>query len=326
MIISVRNVSKLFGRTQALSDVSFEIKRGEVVGFLGPNGAGKTTMMRLITGLFRPTEGSILIDGQDLFRSKLDLKNRIGYLAEANPLYQDMTVRDFLEFVAVMKGISKSDRREAIEKTVDQCGLNPVYRRIIRKISKGFQQRVGLAQALLGDPDLLILDEPTNGLDPQQITEIRTLIQTLRRDRTIVLSTHILPEVQMTCRRVLILNHGRLVASGSPEALEGKLRDFEEYVVTVRGIKSPDDHFLSGMPDVLDVQLESVRRDECDFRIRIKKDSPVRSQIARRVLEAGFELLELKSADWSLEDIFLRIVTREESPTAALSNLSSESE
>ena len=325
-MISVRNVSKSFGRTQALSDVSFEIKRGEVVGFLGPNGAGKTTMMRLITGLFQPTEGSILIDGQDLVRSKLDLKKQIGYLAEANPLYQDMTTRAFLEFVAVMKGISKSERRQAIEKTVEQCGLSPVYGRIIQKISKGFQQRLGLAQALLGDPNLLILDEPTNGLDPQQITEIRTLIQTLRRDRTILLSTHILPEVQVTCRRVLILNHGRLVASGSPEALEGKLRDFEEYIVTVRGTGRPDDGFLSGMPDVLDVQLEGVRYNECDFRIRIRKESPVRSQIARKVLEAGFELLELKSADWSLEDIFLKIVTREESPMAASSNLSSELE
>lgn len=211
-MISVQNVSKSFGSVQALRDISFDIHRGEVVGFLGPNGAGKTTLIRLITGFFSPTEGIVQVDGSDLFRSKPELRRKIGYLAENNPLYHDMTVRAFLNYAAKLKGIPPADRQGAIHQAVDQCGIASAFDRLIGKLSKGYQQRIGMAQALLGDPELFILDEPTNGLDPQQIIEVRNLIQTLGRDRTVILSTHILPEVQMTCERVLILNQGRLAA------------------------------------------------------------------------------------------------------------------
>ena len=212
-MISVQQVSKFFGPIKALQNVSFEIKRGEVVGFLGPNGAGKTTMMRLITGFFPPTEGKVLIDGQDLFKSKPGLRKKIGYLPENNPLYRDMTTKEFLFYVAALKGISFWSWKKIAEKVTDQCGITSVLNRIVGKVSKGFPQRVGLAQALLGDPQLLILDEPTNGLDPRQIIEIRNLILNLGQERTILLSTHILQEVQATCSRALILNEGQLAAS-----------------------------------------------------------------------------------------------------------------
>ena len=211
-MISVQNVSKSFGSVKALQNVTFEIKRGEVVGFLGVNGAGKTTMMRLITGFFSPTDGKILIDGKDLLKSKPELRGKIGYLPENNPLYRDMTAKDFLSYVAQLKGISFWTRKHAVEKVAEQCGVGSVLNRMVGKLSKGYQQRLGLAQALLGDPELLILDEPTNGLDPSQIIEIRSLVQKLGRERTIILSTHILPEVQVTCQRVLILNEGRVAA------------------------------------------------------------------------------------------------------------------
>ena len=219
-MISVQNVSKSFGPVRALQNISFEIKPGEVVGFLGPNGAGKTTLMRIITGFFPPSEGNVLIDGKDLFRSKPEVRKKIGYLAEHNPLYRDMTARAFLTYAAALKGIPLKGRKEAIQKAAEQCGVSSVFDRLIGKLSKGFQQRLGLAQALLGDPELLILDEPTNGLDPKQIIEIRNLIQTLGRTRTILLSTHILPEVELTCQRIFILSQGRLAASMTLEELK----------------------------------------------------------------------------------------------------------
>ncbi len=224
-MISVQKVSKFFGPIKALQNISFEIKRGEVIGFLGPNGAGKTTMMRLITGFFPPTEGKILIDGKDLFKSRPDLRKKIGYLPENNPLYRDMTTKAFLFYVAALKGISFWSRKKIVQKAIDQCGIGSVLNRIVGKLSKGFQQRVGLSQALLGDPELLILDEPTNGLDPQQIIEIRSLIQALGRERTILLSTHILPEVQMTCQRVLILNEGQVAAFLELKSQQTNLED-----------------------------------------------------------------------------------------------------
>ena len=219
-MISVQNVSKSFGPVRALQNISFEIKPGEVVGFLGPNGAGKTTLMRIITGFFPPSEGNVLIDGKDLFKSKPELRKKIGYLAEHNPLYRDMTARAFLAYAAALKGLPLRRRTEAIQKTAEQCGIGSIFDRLIGKLSKGFQQRLGLAQALLGDPELLILDEPTNGLDPKQIIEIRNLIQTLGRTRTILLSTHILPEVELTCQRIFILSQGRLAASMTLEELK----------------------------------------------------------------------------------------------------------
>ena len=311
LMISVQNVSKFFGPVKAIQNISFEINKGEVVGFLGPNGAGKTTMMRLITGFFPPSEGHVLVDGKTLIRSRPILRKKIGYLPENNPLYHEMTAEEFLTFVAKLKGISFWERKQAISKVADQCGLDSVFRRIIGKLSKGFQQRVGLAQALLGDPDLLVLDEPTNGLDPRQIIEIRVLIQALGRERTILLSTHILPEVKMTCKRILILNQGRLVASGTAEELEKDLRQSGEILLTARGSWQNHEDLFHGISGVLGIKLERDLNGERDYRIRCLKGKDVRSEIAKRVLESGFELLSLKAMETSLEEIFLQIVTKE---------------
>jgi len=234
-MISVQDVSKSFGSVRALEGVSFEIGRRGVVGLLGPNGAGKTTMMRLITAFFTPSKGKVLIDGEDLMHSKAVIRKQVGYLAENNPLYKDMTTKDFLYYVATLKGISFTKRKQAVGAVVEQCEVGSVMKRVIGKLSKGFQQRVGLAQALLGSPKFLILDEPTTGLDPQQIIEIRSLIRKLGQEQTVLLSTHILPEVRMTCESILILNEGRLVARGTLAELERRLRGAQEFLVTLRG-------------------------------------------------------------------------------------------
>ena len=316
-MISVQHVSKSFGSIQAVRDVSFEIKGGEIVGFLGPNGAGKTTLMRLITGFFPPSRGAVLIDGKNLFRSDVKLRKKIGYLPEHNPLYRDMTAGDFLFYVASLKGISFWNRAREIRAISELCAVGPVLKRTIGKLSKGYQQRVGLAQALLGDPDLLILDEPTNGLDPRQILEIRTLIQVLGKKRTILISSHILPEVQMTCERIIILNGGRLVAMGTSDDLEHNLRQSEELLITVRGVGTSEPSSpLEHLPGILGIKLERDLNGERDYRILCRRGKDVRSEISKCILESGLELLSLKPAEWSLEDIFLKIVTSEQKEPA----------
>ena len=232
-MISVENVSKFFGSVKALENVSFEIKSGEVVGFLGPNGAGKTTMMRLVTGIFPPTEGKILINGKNLFKSKAAIRAQIGYLAEHNPLYRDMTAKEFLFYAAALKGVGFWSRKREVESIMDQCDLGAVRNRLIGKLSKGYQQRVGLAQALIGSPHFLILDEPTNGLDPKQISDMRNLIRTLAQNRTILLSTHMLSEVEAVCQRVLILNEGCLAANFELSELKRTQRSLEDIFLKV---------------------------------------------------------------------------------------------
>ncbi len=211
-MISVSRVSKSFGSIKALEDISFTIQNREIIGFLGPNGAGKTTLMRILTGIFPPSSGSVLIEGKNLAGSK-NLRKKIGYLAEHNPLYRDITAREFLTYVAALKEVPWRNRKKAVLEVAERCSITSVLNRIIGKLSKGYQQRIGLAQALLGDPEVLILDEPTNGLDPQQIIEMRKLVREFGQNKTIILSTHILHEVEQTCGRVLILNQGRLAAA-----------------------------------------------------------------------------------------------------------------
>lgn len=311
-MLSVQNVSKSFGRVKALQDVSLQIEHGEIVGILGPNGAGKTTLMRLVTGFFPPTNGKVLIEGVNLFHAASRIRKKIGYLPENNPLYRDMVTRDFLNYVAKLKGISFWKRKRQVAETIDLCGLELVRNRVIGRLSKGFQQRVGLAQALLGKPDILILDEPTNGLDPKQIIEIRTLIQNLGKERTIVLSTHILPEVQMTCQRIFILNEGRLVASGTPEELEQSVRSSDELDVTVRGDLEKSDGFLEHVSGVQKVTLVRETGKEREYLVLCDRGKDLRSEIARAVLDAGLELLSLRHAEKGLEEVFLKIVRRED--------------
>lgn len=310
-MLSVQNVSKTFGRIKALQEVSFEINPGEIVGILGPNGAGKTTLMRLITGFFPPTNGKVMIDGTNLFHANPFVRKKIGYLPENNPLYRDMVTKDFLAYAAKLKGIPFLKRKNQIAEAIDLCGLEPARSRVIGRLSKGFQQRIGLAQALLGRPELLVLDEPTNGLDPKQIIEIRALIQKLGKERTVILSTHILPEVQMVCQRILILNEGRLVASGTPEELEQSVRSADELDVTVRGDFEKSDGFLENIPGVQKVTLVREIGSEREYLVLCDKTKDLRSEIARVVLNSGLELLSLKHAEKGLEEVFLKIVKRE---------------
>jgi len=224
-MIKVEGLTKRYGDVTAIEDLSFQVEKGEIVGFLGPNGAGKTTTMRIITGFLASTDGTVSVSGQDIFEKPMEVKKRIGYLPEQPPLYADMTVAGYLKFVAKIKGVPRSTRADAIDRMVERCGLKDVRKKIIGKLSKGYRQRVGLAQAMIHDPQVLILDEPTIGLDPKQIIEIRELVKSLAGDQTIILSTHILPEVTMICQRCLIIDRGRIVADDSLEALtaEGSL-------------------------------------------------------------------------------------------------------
>ncbi|MGW8321414.1 MAG: ABC transporter ATP-binding protein [Thermodesulfobacteriota bacterium] len=218
-MIKVEGLTKRYGDVTAIEDLSFQVEKGEIVGFLGPNGAGKTTTMRIITGFLSSTDGTVSVSGQDIFEKPMEVKKRIGYLPEQPPLYADMTVAGYLKFVAKIKGVPRSARADAIDRMVERCGLKDVRKKIIGKLSKGYRQRVGLAQAMIHDPQVLILDEPTIGLDPKQIIEIRELVKSLAGDQTIILSTHILPEVTMICQRCLIIDRGRIVADDSLEAL-----------------------------------------------------------------------------------------------------------
>lgn len=238
-MIEARNITKIYGDTFAVQDVSFRISRGEIVGFLGPNGAGKTTTMRILTGALSPTSGTAIVAEYDVLEHPLEVKKRIGYLPEIPPLYEDLRVHSYLDFVAKIKGIPSAQRKERIAWSIDRCGLKEVARRVIGNLSKGFKQRVGLAQAILNQPEVLVLDEPTIGLDPRQIREIRELIMELSRDHTIILSTHILPEVTMVCGRVIIIDRGKIVLEGGVSDLT-KERTLEEVFVDLLSQENRD--------------------------------------------------------------------------------------
>ncbi len=312
--IRVEKISKEFGKFRALDDVSFELRKGEVLGFLGPNGAGKTTAMRILTGFFPPTSGKVWIGGKDLFENPNQMKKKIGYLPESVSLYPDMRVEEFLKFAAEIKGVKKSERKKYLEKIMDRCGLMDVRARLIGRLSKGYKQRAGLAQALIGDPEVLILDEPTNGLDPKQIIEIRKLIRELGRDRSLILSTHILPEVSMVCDRVLILNKGRVVASGTVNELEAGLTKAHEVHVVIGDRLRSDEAFrlLKSFPTVENVRAEESG-ENISFCLTMGQGEDLRPEISRLFVQHKIPLLEIRSGKLSLEEIFMKIVVNEDS-------------
>lgn len=310
-MIEVQGLTKFYGTVSAIQDVSFHIDKGEVVGFLGPNGAGKSTTIRILTCYMPPTAGQARVDGLDCFDKSLEVRRRIGYLPENVPLYNEMTVRRFLRFVAQAKGVEARAMTREVDRVISVCGLERVKNRIIANLSKGYRQRVGLAQALIHNPPVLILDEPTIGLDPTQIVEIRRLISDLREDHTILLSSHILPEVAQICQRVLILNKGRIVATDSPHALTAQLQKSAKIALTVQGDGERLARVLEAMDGILAVQLETNGHSRITLETDRSRD--LRPEIARKVVEEGLGLLELKSMDLSLEDIFMQLVT-EESP------------
>lgn len=310
-MIETEGLTKFYGPLAAIRDVSFQVQKGEVVGFLGPNGAGKSTTMRILTCYMPPTAGVARIDGLDCFEQSLQVRRKVGYLPENVPLYTDLTVRRFLRFAAGAKGVDAKQITSEVDRVVAICGLDKVANRIIGHLSKGYKQRVGLAQALLNNPSVLILDEPTIGLDPTQIIEIRRLIQELREKHTVLLSSHILPEVAQICQRVLIINKGQIVATDSPGNLTHQLQKSAQIEIQVGNRASELPELLEHVEGVQSVSVS----DTGDNRILVETDRSheLRPILARMIVERGMDLLELKVRDLSLEDIFLQLVTEESS-------------
>jgi ABC-2 type transport system ATP-binding protein len=315
-VIEVQHLTKRYGRVTAVEDVSFRVERGEILGFLGPNGAGKTTTMRILTGYMPATEGKAIVAGFDVFDQPVEAKRRTGYLPETPPLYPDMTVVEYLTFVARIKGVPSNERRQRIGGVMERTRIVDMANRLCSKLSKGYKQRVGLAQALIHNPDVLILDEPTAGLDPKQIIETRQLIKALAGDHTIILSTHILPEVSQTCQRVVIINKGRVVAVDTPDNLTARLRGNETMYVQVDAGGVDATGALTRVPGVMRV-AESDRRDGIvGYEVESGSGHDVRRDLARAVVASGWGLLELRPMRMSLEEVFLSVTT-EELPTAA---------
>ena len=301
----------------AHQEVSFSVAKGEIIGFLGPNGAGKTTTMRILTGFIPATSGKVSVAGFDVFAQSLEVRRRIGYLPEDVPLYRDMTVEAFLHFAAEVKGVARSAKTPQIETVVERCGIRTVRQRLIGNLSKGFRQRVGLAQALINDPEVLILDEPTTGLDPAQIIEIRKLIQTLAAEKTIILSTHILPEVSMICQRVIIIDKGKIIAVDTPDQLTDRMQKSTKVIMEVDGPVERVAPALANVPGVLGVEVLAAGPNQCGrYQIDSAKNCDVRRELAAMVSLYGWGLLELRAQEMSLEDVFVQLVTTEEAQTA----------
>ncbi len=308
-MIEVDGLTKFYGNLPGILDVSFKVEEGEILGFLGPNGAGKSTTMRILTGYMPPTSGTVRLDGIDVIEKPLEVQKRLGYLPENNPLYPEMTVSAYLDFVASVKGLRGAGKAAAIDRVVGGCGLEDVAMRIIGHLSKGYRQRVGLAQALVNDPHILIMDEPTSGLDPAQIIEIRDLIRGLKGNHTIILSTHILPEVNVICDRVVVIHQGRVAAEGALDTLAMDTQDGETIRVSALG---PAEAIRSGLASVSGVRGVSLREDvageEAHFEVSAGKGRDVRPDLVAAVTAAGGRLTELYRERMTLEDTFVKII------------------
>ncbi len=311
-MIEVKGVTKNFGATVAVDNLSFEVKKGEVLGFLGPNGAGKTTMMRIITCYMPATDGTVTVAGHDTLTHSFQVRERIGYLPESAPLYLDMDVADYLSFVAQIRGIASDTRRERIKKIAEVCGLEEVIGQDIGTLSKGFRQRVGLAQALIHNPDILILDEPTTGLDPAQIIEIRELIKRIGKEKTIILCSHILPEVSATCDRILIIDEGRKVASGTPDELAAATEGNLTVHAKIHGPESEIREKIEAMDNVVGCRVVgSAAGSPSTFVLKALPEGDVGQSVFKMVVENNFSLSELRIERISLEDVFLQLTTKE---------------
>ncbi|UCB45714.1 MAG: ATP-binding cassette domain-containing protein [Spirochaetota bacterium] len=306
-MIKIEKVTKLYGQTVAVRDISFEVAEGEILGFLGPNGAGKTTTMRVITGYFPPTDGNVFVAGHSVLDEPLEVKRQIGYVPENPAMYHDMRTIDYLKFIGAVKGVTRTSLKERLNKTIELCALKSVVNKRVGELSRGFKQRVALGQALINDPPVLILDEPTSGLDPKQIFEIRQLIKSMAGERTIVLSTHILPEVSMTCSKVVIINEGEIVAVDTTENLGKSFVRTHQVELVVKGPSKEIKNNLKKIDGIGKVDNVGER-----YTVEMEKDKDLRSKIAKQVVQNGFELLELKSRSMSLEDVFIKLVTEEE--------------
>jgi len=320
-MITVSELTKRYARNTAVDGISFEVEKGSIVGFLGPNGAGKTTTMRMLTCFLPPTSGTATVAGFDVLEAPMEVKKRIGYLPEAPPLYQEMRTGEYLTFVGKLKGLAGAELRQRVDMVCERCAVADVKNKLLGKLSKGYRQRVGLAQAIIHNPEVLILDEPTAGLDPKQINETRDLIKSLAGNHTIILSTHILPEVEQTCQKVIIINKGKLVATDSVSNLRGRARGAESVLVEVGARNGNLDSAaalrkLENVNGVKRVVLKEKRDDRTVFEIESHKNQFTRGDVARAVVEAGWDLNELRPASVSLEEIFLKLTTSQDDQPA----------
>ena len=312
-MITVEHLTKRYGSTLAVNDLNFSVDAGEILGFLGPNGAGKTTTMRMLTGYMPPSEGTAKIAGFDVLEDSLAVRQRIGYLPETPPLYREMTVQGYLHFVASIKGVSAGDRPRRVDWAIERCGLTERRHQLIRKLSKGFRQRVGIAQAIVHDPPVIILDEPTVGLDPKQIIEVRNLIKSLAGDHTIILSTHILPEVSMTCNRVVIIQKGRVVATDTIDQLLNRSDNRTQYELKLSGNLQALQAALAQFPGLAGVQTQS-EGDNHVVTVTTSGDTDIGPELTALVVQAGLKLYEMNRRRATLEDVFLQLTTSEDTP------------
>tara|TARA_A100001037_G_scaffold306707_1_gene354348 strand:+ start:11210 stop:12169 length:960 start_codon:yes stop_codon:yes gene_type:complete len=309
-IIEADNLTHYYGPQPAIDNVDFKVQRGEILGFLGPNGAGKTTTMRILTGYMPPTRGTVQIDGMDIVKDSLECRKKIGYLPETVPLHTDMTVKNYLSFMGSLRGMSRRSINDQINNVVEICRLQDYYKTIVGKLSKGYRQRVGIAQAILHEPEILVMDEPTIGIDPIQVVETRRLIQDIGKQQTVVLSSHILPEVSMVCGRVLIINQGQIVAEDTPDNLATRLQATQQILVEITNTNTKIQPVLENIEGVTDVRR--IRDSEnTTFEISVADGYDVRDEISRVIIENNCSLLSIQLNSMSLEQIFLKLTTTE---------------
>ncbi len=308
-MIKVKNVTKKYGNFMALDDVSFEIKEGEVVGLLGPNGAGKSTTMNIITGYIEQTEGEVVVAGYDMLKKPKKAKREIGYMPEGVPLYTDLTVKEFVTYMAELKKVKGKEKKEKVEKVIKEMGLEDVQKKLIRNLSRGYKQRVSMAGALVGNPKVLILDEPTVGLDPKQVTEIRALIKQLKKKHTVIISSHILSEISQICNKVIIINKGKILAIDTPKNLENKVAHNNIIYVTVEDPENKMAGIKDKIKDLKNVKLIKENEDKTkEFMLEGKKDVDLRKSVFDKLSKEGITIFELKKADTSLEEAFIKVI------------------
>lgn len=308
-MIQVENITKRYGNFLAVDNISFEIKEGEIVGFLGPNGAGKSTTMNIITGFIEPTSGRVIIDGYDMSKKPKKAKKQIGYMPEGVPLYMDLTVKEFVTYMAELKGIENKTKKEKVQKILEETDLSKVQKKLIKNLSRGYKQRVSLAGTLVNDPKVIILDEPTVGLDPKQVTEIRALIKKLGKEHTVILSSHILSEVSQVCDRVIIINKGKIVAIDTPKNLEEKVAVNNAIYVTVEDTENKMENIKEKLENVKEIKLISENEDKTkQYTIVGEKDQDLRKMIFEVFSKEGITIFEMKKVDATLEEAFMKLI------------------
>ena len=308
-MIEVKNITKKYGNFTAVDNISFKIEEGEIIGLLGPNGAGKSTTMNMITGYIEPTEGEIVINGYDISKKPRKAKSQIGYMPEGVPLYSDLTVKEFVTYMAELKKVDRKTRKEKVEKIIEQTGLKDVEKKLTRNLSRGYKQRVSMAGALVGEPKILILDEPTVGLDPKQITEIRALIKELGKTHTVILSSHILSEVSQICNKVIIINKGKIVAVDTPENLEKKVASNNTTYVTVEDTENKMETIKETIPEIKEIKLIKENEDGTkQYALESDKDVDLRKIVFNEFAKENITIFEMKKADTTLEDAFMKLI------------------